>query len=133
MSCDQKTILELKKVVHFNHAKIAAGLCCFHICWRMNYLNYRQTKIQPNLYYNRPPVAVTERDNMKTTGLCFTWCASLKTVGNVSCPNIIFQVCFAAIATSFLDKLPQFTSPFYSQRFPKNSRKMLGIRFLLMN
>ena len=42
MSCDQKkTILELKKVVHFNLAKIATGLCCFHICWRLNYLNHR--------------------------------------------------------------------------------------------
>ena len=45
---------------------------------------------------------------MKTTG-----CASLKTAGNFSCPNII----------SFLDKFSQFISPFYRWRFPKNSQK----------
>ena len=49
---------------------------------------------------------------------------SLKTAGNVSCPNIpFFKVCFLAIAISFLDKLSQFISPFYSRRFPKNSEK----------
>ena len=37
MSWD-KNILELRKVVHFNRAKIATGLFCFHICWRLNYL-----------------------------------------------------------------------------------------------
>ena len=64
---------------------------------------------------------------MKTTG-----CASLKTAGNVSCPNIIFQVCFLALGIIFLDKFSLFISPFYSRRFPRNSKKMLEIRFLLM-
>ena len=43
---------------------------------------------------------------MKTTGFYFTWCASLKTAGNVSGPNIVFQICFLAIAISFLDNYP---------------------------
>ena len=64
---------------------------------------------------------------MKTTG-----CASLKTAGNVSGPNIIFQVCFLALGICFLDRFSQFISPFYSWRFPKSSQKMLEIRFLLM-
>ena len=53
---------------------------------------------------------------------------SLKTAGNVSCPNIIFQACFLAIAICFLDKLSQFISPFYSRRFAKSGQKMLEIR-----
>ena len=61
---------------------------------------------------------------MKTTGFCFTWCVSLKISGYVSYPNIISQVCFLAIAISFLDKLFQFISPFYSRRCSKNSQKI---------
>ena len=92
-----------------NHAKIATGLCAyFHICGRPNFFStgtqrYSQTSINRTPVHSQRfwrligEVAVTEWDNMKTTGFCFTWCASLKTAGYVSCPNIIFQVCFLAI------------------------------------
>ena len=55
---------------------------------------------------------------MKTTG-----CASLKTAGNVSGPNIIFQACFLALGICFLDRFSKFISPFYGWRFPKSSQK----------
>ena len=73
---------------------------------------------------------------MKTTGFCFTWyttrLSKLRETFQAQ-TYIIFQACFLAIAICFLDKLFQFTSPFYNRCFAKNSRKMLEIRFILMN
>ena len=60
---------------------------------------------------------------MKTTGFCSTWRASLKTAGNVSCPKIIFQVSFLAIAVSFLDNYPHLFLYFIAGAFLKIVKK----------
>ena len=91
---------------------------------RYSQTSINRTPVHPQRFWRLiGEVAVTEWDNKKTTGFYFTWCASLKTAGNVSCRNIIFQVCFLAIAISFLDNYPNSFLRFITGAFLKIVKK----------